>query len=165
MCGCCVNLWPGLSGGPRWRGVKVKGKWEVGPVCGKHLTGARSPRLGPQKPDSSRRLLEGRRCCVWSLEEPLVPTLSVPIPLSCPAGGTEGQLMLVMAPMLEEKQHKSEHPLSFTLFYFYILPFLLLTLYLLFPHTYLCSQYSTLNSYSFSFVLSVRKSKDYPLTR
>lgn len=73
--------------------------------------------------------------------------------------------MLVMAPMLEEKQHKSEHPLSFTLFYFYILPFLLLTLYLLFPHTYLCSQYSTLNSYSFSFVLSVRKSKDYPLTR
>lgn len=118
MCGCCVNLWPGLSGGPQWRGVKVKGKWEVGPVCGKHLTGARSPRLGPQKPDSSRRLLEGRRCCVWSFGEPLVPTLSVPIPLSCPAGGTEGQLMLVTAPVLEEKPHKFEHPLSFRSFYF-----------------------------------------------
>lgn len=73
-------------------GSQGQGQAGLGPMCGKRLMAARVLRLGLQKPDSSRRLSEGRQCCVGSFGEPQVPSLSVP--LGGPAmGGTKGPQM------------------------------------------------------------------------
>lgn len=70
ICGCCVNLSPWAVWRAMVTGSQGQGQAGLGPVCGKHLMDARVPHLGLQKPDSSRRLSEGRRCRVWSFGEP-----------------------------------------------------------------------------------------------